>query len=243
MFRASVRLLVMALLVVAGFGLLMGTADAQTDPGPDPVVQIAQDADSITSLNDSNTQVRRAVIGLVMVAALTGIVGAAYWYYTGIDARARFAAANPGVQPASRFSFGRSAPVQQQEPAPAAVPPTTRGRTHLTKPVPPPEPEPVGRHAAPAHAAPRPASSEGEGLFDDPQPARRRRAEPASSLWDGSDGQARGPAAAAARGWPARTPRHTRPLAPTEEELFDYAAEPPQSTARFRPETDDLFDP
>lgn len=231
--------MLLATLVVFG-SLLVGlgaSAAAQTDdPAPDPVAQVAQDAEPGSSLVTSNTQIRRAVIGLVMVAVLTSIVGLAYWYFTGQDARTRFASDHPGVEPAPLFGFGRTTDLEPNR-GTGFAPPTTRGRKHLEAAAQveeTPAPEPVGRHAAPSP----------DGLFDDPKPARRERVKPAGSLWDGSDDQARGPAAAAARGWPARTPRHTRPLAPTEEEeLFDYANEAPAPRARFRPDNDDLFEP
>lgn len=108
-----------------------------------------------TQLVTSSTEVRRAVIGLLAVAALAGVLFIIYWYMTGQQARERYARQFGGRHAARSPQHGaRRLPSDASRQRPVAVDP----RAHPGAAPQPhaPYPYPPQRHAPPMQPRPAP---------------------------------------------------------------------------------------
>jgi hypothetical protein len=78
-------------IVAAGIVLVLFDAPAAMAQIVQPEAEVQPGSTETTQLVTSSTEVRRAVLGLLVIAGVIGLVTILYWYKTGQQARRRFA--------------------------------------------------------------------------------------------------------------------------------------------------------
>lgn len=78
-------------IVAAGVAFVLFDAPAAMAQIVQPELEVQPGSTETTQLVTSSTEVRRAVLGLLVIAGFVGLVTILYWYKTGQQARKRFA--------------------------------------------------------------------------------------------------------------------------------------------------------